>query len=152
MGKIRVQVGLPLWSPSTKAKVRFPSWRFVWKAVLTQITPDYELVLVDDSSPDHSWDVVCRLAQQYSWIRAIRLMRNYGQHNAVLCGIRAAQYSVIITMDDDLQHPPEEIPKLLDTLDRGFDVVYGAPEHEQHGLGRDLAPSADQARSSKRHG
>ena len=66
-------------------------------------------------------------------------MRNYGQHNALLCGIRAAKYEVIVTMDDDLQHPPEEIPRLLARLEEGFDVVYGAPKAEQHGLLRALA-------------
>jgi len=66
-------------------------------------------------------------------------MRNYGQHNAVLCGIREARYDVTVTMDDDLQHPPEEIPKLLKLLVSGTDVVYGTPSAEQHGLWRDLA-------------
>ena len=61
-------------------------------------------------------------------MRGLNLMRNYGQHNALLCGIRAAKYDVIVTMDDDLQHPPEEIPRLLEQLEQGFDVVYGAPE------------------------
>lgn len=69
----------------------------------------------------------------------MNLMRNYGQHNALLCGIRAARYGLIVTMDDDLQHPPEEITKLLTALAGGHDVVYGTPDHEQHGLGRDLA-------------
>jgi glycosyltransferase involved in cell wall biosynthesis len=50
---------------------------------------------------------------QHAWLRGINLMRNYGQHNATLCGVRAARYEIIITMDDDLQHPPEEIPLLL---------------------------------------
>jgi glycosyltransferase involved in cell wall biosynthesis len=107
--------------------------------VLTAIADSFELVLINDSSPDSSWDVICGLAQQYSWIRPINLMRNYGQHNALLCGIRATRYDVIITMDDDLQHPPEEIPKLLARLRDGYDVVYGTPEQEQHGFGRDLA-------------
>ena len=66
-------------------------------------------------------------------------MRNYGQHNALLAGIRAAQHEVIVTLDDDLQNPPEEIPKLLDKLAEGFDVVYGTPQHQRHGLWRDLA-------------
>ena len=66
-------------------------------------------------------------------------MRNYGQHNALLCGIRAAKYEVIVTMDDDLQHSPEEIPRLLARLDEGFDVVYGTPENEQNGLMRAIA-------------
>jgi glycosyltransferase involved in cell wall biosynthesis len=106
---------------------------------LASIAANYELVLVNDCSPDRSWDAICALAQEHTWIRPINLMRNYGQHNALLCGIRAARYDVIVTMDDDLQHPPEEIPKLLTTLAQGYDVVYGTPEQEQHGLGRDMA-------------
>jgi glycosyltransferase involved in cell wall biosynthesis len=98
-----------------------------------------ELIIVNDGSPDSTWQVICRLAEQHAWVRGIDLMRNYGQHNALLCGIRAARFEVIVTMDDDLQHPPEEILRLLEKLQEGFDVVYGAPEHEQHGLGRDVA-------------
>jgi len=109
------------------------------ESVLSEIADSFEVILVNDCSPDHSWDVISDLAAQYAWIRPINLMRNYGQHNALLCGIRAASYGVIVTMDDDLQHPPEEIPKLLAQLARGYDVVYGTPEREQHGLGRDLA-------------
>ena len=66
-------------------------------------------------------------------------MRNYGQHSALLCGIRSARHELIVTIDDDLQNPPEEIPKLIRTLDEGHDVVYGTPEKLQHGLWRDLA-------------
>jgi glycosyltransferase involved in cell wall biosynthesis len=62
------------------------------------------------------------------------LMRNYGQHNATLCGVRAARYEVVITMDDDLQHPPEEIHTLLEKLEEGYDVVYGAPRRLPKGL------------------
>jgi undecaprenyl-phosphate 4-deoxy-4-formamido-L-arabinose transferase len=72
-------------------------------------------------------------------VRGIDLMRNYGQHNALLCGIRAARHEVVVTMDDDLQHPPEELPKLLAQLDEGWDVVYGTPLAEQHGFLRDMA-------------
>jgi len=107
--------------------------------VLSRITSAYELVLVNDSSPDESWDVICQLVERNSRIHPVNLMRNYGQHNALLCGIRAAQYDVIVTIDDDLQHPPEEIPKLLAVLAQGFDVVYGTPQNEEHGLIRDLA-------------
>lgn len=107
--------------------------------VLPAIAADYEVILVDDASPDESWRVAQALAAQYPWLSAIQLMRNYGQHNALLCGIRAARCELIVTMDDDLQHPPDQIPVLLAELDRGFDVVYGAPHDEQHGLLRDLA-------------
>jgi undecaprenyl-phosphate 4-deoxy-4-formamido-L-arabinose transferase len=99
----------------------------------------FELILVNDGSRDQSWTVIQALVERYSWITGIDLMRNYGQHNALLCGIRAAKHAVIITMDDDLQHPPAEIPKLLAALEKGYDVVYGTPAQEQHGLLRDLA-------------
>jgi len=99
----------------------------------------YEVILVNDGSRDHSWERILSLIEENSWVVGIDLLRNYGQHNALICGIRAAQYEVIVTMDDDLQHPPEEIGKLLSRLNDGYDVVYGIPVHEQHGLWRDLA-------------
>jgi len=101
-----------------------------------------ELIIVNDGSRDDSWGAICRLAEGRDWIRGVNLMRNYGQHNALLCGIRMAKHDVIVTMDDDLQHPPEELHKLLDKLDEGYDVVYGTPQREQHGLWRDMASRA----------
>jgi len=109
------------------------------KPVLASICNDHEVIFVNDASRDGSWQVIQRLCAERSWVRGIDLMRNYGQHNALLCGIRAARFDTVITMDDDLQHPPEEIPKLLVKLAEGFDVVYGYPKQEQHGLLRDLA-------------
>jgi glycosyltransferase involved in cell wall biosynthesis len=106
--------------------------------VLPNLTTTYELVFVNDGSRDGSWNKICELARQYPWIKGIKLMRNYGQHNAILCGVRAARYDVIVTMDDDLQHPPEEIPKLLNKLDEGYDVVYGSPSKLPHSLWRNL--------------
>ncbi len=100
--------------------------------VLPNVAESFEVVLVNDGSPDSSWAVIERLAGQYAWVRGINLMRNYGQHNAVLCGIREARYEITVTMDDDLQHPPEEIPLLIAKLDKGFDVVYGTPKKLPH--------------------
>ena len=108
-------------------------------AVVPGLAAEYELVLVNDGSTDDSWAAIRRLIADNAWIRGINLMRNYGQHNALLCGIRAARHDVVVSMDDDLQHPPEEIPRLLDRLAEGYDVVYGTPNREQHGLWRDLA-------------
>ncbi|MCJ7433324.1 MAG: glycosyltransferase family 2 protein [Anaerolineales bacterium] len=102
--------------------------------VLPNIAESYEVVLVNDGSPDNSWAVIERLAAQYAWVRGINLMRNYGQHNATLCGVRAARHEVIITMDDDLQHPPEEIHRLLAKLNEGYDVVYGVPRQLPQGF------------------
>ncbi len=70
--------------------------------VLPNIADTFEVVLVNDGSPDDSWAVIERLAKKYVWVRGIDLMRNYGQDNAVLCGIRDARYEIIVTMDDDL--------------------------------------------------
>lgn len=112
-------------------------------AALDEILPTwsdvFEVILVNDGSRDGSWLVVEQLCQRYSFVRGIDLMRNYGQHNALLAGVREAQNEIVVTMDDDLQHPPGEIRKLIDKLESGFDVVYGVPEREQHGLFRDLA-------------
>jgi len=107
--------------------------------VLRANATTFELILVNDGSRDASWTVVLDLARQHAWIRGYDFMRNYGQHNALLCGIRAARFETVVTMDDDLQNPPEEVPKLLAELRRGFDVVYGTPANESHGLLRDLA-------------
>lgn len=98
----------------------------------------WEIVLVNDGSRDASWSVVESLSEANANVRGIDLMRNYGQHNALLCGILASRHEVIVTMDDDLQQPPEEIPRLLAKLAEGFDVVYGRPEREQHGLWRNM--------------
>jgi len=109
------------------------------KAVLDKCALEYEVILINDSSRDRSWEVISGLAAMNPFVRGINLMRNYGQHNALLCGIRAASYEIIVTMDDDLQHPPEEIPKLMEKLSEGYDVVYGTPQKEEHGVFRDLA-------------
>lgn len=101
-------------------------------AVLPKAASQFEVILVNDGSPDNSWSVVESLCSQYAWVRGINLMRNYGQHNATLCGVRAARYEIIVTLDDDLQHPPEEIPTLLDRLCNGADVVYGVPQKRPH--------------------
>jgi undecaprenyl-phosphate 4-deoxy-4-formamido-L-arabinose transferase len=107
--------------------------------VLPRVATQHEIILVNDGSGDRSWEVISELSSHTPAVRGLNLMRNYGQHNALLCGIRAAKYEVIVTMDDDLQHPPEEIPRLLARLDEGFDVVYAAPRAEQNGVMRALA-------------
>ncbi|MEQ2007235.1 MAG: glycosyltransferase family 2 protein [Limisphaerales bacterium] len=107
--------------------------------VLQQLGQAHELVLVNDGSRDQSWTVITSLAAKHPWVRGICMMRNYGQHNALLCGIRAARFDKTVTMDDDLQHPPEELPRLVAALTEDLDVVYAPPEKEQHGLLRDMA-------------
>jgi glycosyltransferase involved in cell wall biosynthesis len=101
---------------------------------------DYELVLVNDGSRDGSWEQIELLSRDEPRVHGIDLMRNYGQHNALLAGIRAARGEIVVTIDDDLQNPPEEIPKLLAELEAGgADVVYGTAMHEHYGFLRGLA-------------
>lgn len=108
-------------------------------AAMSKITSVYEIIFVEDGGGDGSWPIIARLASTDHRVRGIRMSRNYGQHNALLCGIRAAKYGIILTMDDDLQHPVSEIAPMLAALKPEYDVVYGAPREEQHGLLRDLA-------------
>jgi undecaprenyl-phosphate 4-deoxy-4-formamido-L-arabinose transferase len=107
--------------------------------VLPTLAPAFEVILVDDGSSDQSLNVALDLEGRVPWLDVHALMRNYGQHNALLCGIRRARYGITVTMDDDLQHPPEEIGALLQLLGRGADVAYGKPVDEKHGLFRTLA-------------
>jgi glycosyltransferase involved in cell wall biosynthesis len=107
--------------------------------VLQPLDKPFEVVLVNDGSTDGSWRAITQLAKQHPVVRGINLMRNYGQHNALLCGIRAARFDTIVTIDDDLQNPPEELPRMLEALDSGFDVIYGTPDQGQHGLWRNCA-------------
>jgi len=107
--------------------------------VLSATGRAHELILVNDGSPDDSWPVIQRLAAQHPWVQGVCLMRNYGQHNATLAGIRRARFSITATMDDDLQHPPEELPGLLERFTDDCDVIYATPEQQQHGLLRDLS-------------
>ena len=86
---------------------------------------DFELILVDDRSPDSSWAEILRISQEISSVRGIRLGRNVGQHGALLAGIRSARFDKIVTIDDDLQNPPSEIIRLVQALDLNGGVVYG---------------------------
>jgi glycosyltransferase involved in cell wall biosynthesis len=100
---------------------------------LDSLDRTYELVLVDDCSPDESWAVLEQLREQYGKrLKIASLARNQGQHNAVLCGFSLATGDVVVTMDDDLQNPPEEIPRLIAAIDDGFDLAIGTYESKRH--------------------
>ncbi len=107
-------------------------------AVLASVTTEYEILLVNDGSPDDSWEVIRSLTEEDAHVRGLNLMRNYGQHNATLCGLRKVRFPLTVTLDDDLQHPPEQIPLLLTKLEEGWDVVYGVPARRPHSWWRNL--------------
>lgn len=110
----------------------------------------YEIIFVDDGSRDNSWEVLKKeKLSRPDAIRIIRLSRNFGQHNAISCGVNASVGDFVITMDDDLQHPPEEITKLIRCQELSdADLVYGLPENRKHGLVR-IAGSYFVTKSSK---
>ncbi len=105
----------------------------------------HEIILVDDASSDESWAVIGTLAAANSRIRGVALAQNSGQHAALLAGIAKSNGDVIITMDDDLQHRPEDIPVLLEALRPDVDLVYGQSVVEEHGLFRNVTSRASKA-------
>jgi undecaprenyl-phosphate 4-deoxy-4-formamido-L-arabinose transferase len=109
-------------------------------ASLVPLRQSYEIVLVDDGSRDDSWAGLEALrAIDPEHVVAVQLMRNYGQHNALMCGLETARGAYIITMDDDLQNPPEEIPKMLAHIQqKSLDLVYGCPDNRKHAGWRNL--------------
>ena len=96
----------------------------------------FEVILINDGSRDSSWDVCQREARSRPVVRAINLLRNYGQHPAMLCGLKASLGRWVVTMDDDLQNPPAEISKLMEKGLEGHDLVFGRFRKKQHGLYR----------------
>ena len=99
---------------------------------------DYEIILVNDSSPDDTYDVISSLANDNRSIKAINLSRNFGQHAAIMAGFSQVEGDVIVCMDDDGQTVPEEIFKLIDTLDESCDLVYASYSLKKHSAFRNL--------------
>lgn len=104
-----------------------------------QITTKYEIILIDDGSVDRTWDTMVRIHESDRNVKIIRLSRNFGQHNALFCGFTFCKGHYVITIDDDLQYPPEEIPKMISSMKAmNAEVVIGIPEQKQHEWFRNL--------------
>ncbi|MGH7971073.1 MAG: glycosyltransferase family 2 protein, partial [Limisphaerales bacterium] len=103
---------------------------------------EHEIILVNDGSQDGSWNIISELARKVPNVAGINLLKNYGQHNANLCGFRAANGDYVVTMDDDLQNPPEELGKLIKAAGQGYDLVIGRFDSKQHPLIRRLGSRA----------
>ncbi len=107
--------------------------------VNAELRREFEIILVDDRSPDDTWAVAQRLKAQHGRpLKIVRLLKNSGQHNALLCGLHLAHGSIVVTMDDDLQNPPEEIPKLIAAIESGYDLAIGAYERKEHTAARNF--------------
>lgn len=111
------------------------------KSSLEPITPDFEILLVDDCSPDRSWPVIVDLVKQDRRVKGIRLSRNFGQHHAITAGLDVAEGDWVVVMDCDLQDEPEEIPRLYAKGLEGYDVVLARRAHRRDGVGKRLFSS-----------
>ncbi len=106
--------------------------------VLREAGHQPEIVCVDDRSRDKSWAVLSELKAEHPELKIARLVKNSGQHNAILCALTLSSGDVVVTMDDDLQHPPSEVPKLVDAVLDGTDLVIGAYDTKKHSSGRNV--------------
>jgi len=107
-------------------------------SVFEKINLDCEIILVNDGSCDGSWAVMKKLNTGSKQIRILKLMRNFSEHNAVIAGLNYASGDFAIVMDDDGQNPPEELPKLINEINKGYDVVFANYKEKKHDLFRNL--------------
>ena len=94
----------------------------------------YEVILINDCSSDLSWEKIKMISSKFPNVKGINLQENYGQHNAIMAGLNECKGDVIITMDDDMQHPPESITDIYNELTKNFDVCYVYYLYRQHPL------------------
>ncbi len=129
MNPAMVSVVVPVYNSARS----LPELRARLDGTFRELGRSFELILVDDGSRDGSWEVMQSLRAADRRVNIIRLSKNYGQHNALMCGLAFARGDLVLTMDDDLQNPPEEIPKLISAIEASdHDVVYGIPSRRAH--------------------
>ena len=102
---------------------------------------DYEIILVNDKSEDNSWKKIKEIATNQKNVIGINLSKNFGQHNALMAGIKNSKGDFLITMDDDLQHPPNYIIEIINKLKQGFDVCYTKYENNKYSFFKKLGSS-----------
>jgi polyisoprenyl-phosphate glycosyltransferase len=125
---------LSIVSPVYRAEKVLPELVNRIESAVIQITSDFEIILVEDASPDRSWETIEQLAQANSRIKGLKLSRNFGQHYAITAGLDHAKGDWIVVMDCDLQDRPEEIPLLFAKAQGGFDVVLARRANRQDGF------------------
>ncbi|MBP8033108.1 MAG: glycosyltransferase family 2 protein [Bacteroidia bacterium] len=136
MNKIDISIVVPVYNSFRTLHELFNRIDIVFK----DLNKTYQLILIDDGSSDNSWSIIEQIKKSNSdKVLAVKFGKNYGQHNAILCGFNYCLGDFIITMDDDLQHPPEEIKKLISKCEETrADVIYGMPINKQHSMIRNI--------------
>jgi glycosyltransferase involved in cell wall biosynthesis len=124
----RISVVVPVYNSENSLE----KFYIILSKELKKICDDYEIIMVDDGSPDNSYETMKKLQSIDSRVKIIKLDGNFGQQNALMCGFHYSTGEYVVTLDDDLQHPPEEIYKLKKKTDEGYDVVYGIPIIKKH--------------------
>lgn len=132
------KTGISVVVPVYNSAVGLPELVERLEKMLRDLGGPFELIMVNDGSVDDSGRVLIQLSHTHSELVPIDLARNFGQQNATLCGARLARYPITVTLDDDLQHPPEEVPKLIALLNEGHDCVYGYAREGTHGRRRNF--------------
>jgi glycosyltransferase involved in cell wall biosynthesis len=135
----RRDTGISVVIPAYKSAATLPELVRELHRCVQPLVDHFEIVIVDDGSGDDTWATIEQLAASDSSVRGLQLLRNYGQHNALLAGIREARQPLVLTMDDDLQHPPGEVATLLEALRPEVDLVYGRPTQERQSPMRNMA-------------
>lgn len=105
---------------------------------------EYDIFLINDCSPDHTWDVIRQLCEKKPYVKGISFARNFGQHAALMAGLRHSDGDYVVCLDDDGQTPADEADKLLDKLEEGYDAVYAKYEHKQHSAFRNLGSKVNE--------
>lgn len=118
-------------SPVYKAENILPKLVEEIQKTVSQLNVTYEIVLVDDRSPDGSWEVMQKLSQQFKEVKSVRLSKNFGQHPTIIAGLSQAKGNWVVVMDCDLQDQPKEVINLYQKAKEGFDVVFARRQNRQ---------------------
>lgn len=135
-----MSVSISVVVPTFRSKAVLPELYKRLHGTLETITADWEIILVDDASNDGTYAVMESLHAHDPRVKLVRFARNLGQHQATLCGLQRARGDYVLTLDDDLQNPPEEIPRFLAKLDEGYDLVIGRIDGDKaHSWSRNIS-------------
>lgn len=136
--------------PCYRSEVTLPGVIDEIKSTMGKLSKfDYEVILVNDSSPDDTWGTIKRLVNENDNITGINFAKNFGQHSGLMAGLRETKGDYVVCLDDDGQTPADEVGKLLDKLEEGFDAVYASYEHKKHSAFRNFGTFMNEKMAEK---